>query len=744
MSSSYDLQILNAFLNNSKLLNESSTLSSLLSAANKSDLHFKNEEQLREALCLLSCWSFPNWITDFVHSFFENKKFKLILDYKVTSGELIAELSKKFHPEFAAASCSDEKLFWLYKLLDEQDIHWSLEGNEEISQNKFDLVVCYPTWGLISTKKERDLILEAAAHIGEQGSLLFLVPTSFFWKYENAERELNQKGIFVRAIFHLPRNSVSQTSSIPTLLVFCDRNKVMETFVGELTSEESRPKALLKNFEKKICGKTPQLGIWIESATFRSFDKLIEIHEFEMFEKQSGFAGKELKEITLEINRGKQNLNNGGFEEHPNCVYLPIIGTSPAINSLADISIKPHNYIQLVLDKEQCDSNYLISYLNAPIGRKLRSAITSGIFIPKISLTSIQKMRVHIPSPERQLEIASVNRAITDVTTNLNSLSRQLWEKPRSLPEIKRSLKPLLRENDLILWMETLPFPIGSILWRYEAAAGTKEKVEALFHFYEGLAQFIATILLSFICSDTEYFKENASKFFDGGESKWRLHPSFGNWIILGERISKDTRRQLSTIEEREKCLQRFEPFDEEYLQLFTDKKLFAELKTASEYRNDWKGHGGVVGPEQASKLLELLRINLSAIRECFSDRFEQVQLIRPLSSKYSEDGTYTYQVHSITGRTGTFKELTVETIKPMAENSLYLLKAESFLPIKLLPFIKMLESPKTQQNACYFYNRLEGKEFRWISYHFEKEAELRGSESEFQITTALELLKTN
>lgn len=35
------------------------------------------------------------------------------------------------------------------------------------------------------------------------------------------------------------------------------------------------------------------------------------------------------------------------------------------------------------------------------------------------------------------------------------------------------------------------------------------------------------------------------------------------------------------------------------------------------------------------------------------------------------------------------------------------------------------MPSPSREQNACYFYNRVEKEGVRWISYHFEKEADV-------------------
>ena len=37
---------------------------------------------------------------------------------------------------------------------------------------------------------------------------------------------------------------------------------------------------------------------------------------------------------------------------------------------------------------------------------------------------------------------------------------------------------------------------------------------------------------------------------------------------------------------------------------------------------------------------------------------------------------------------------------------------------------------PDTGQDACYFYNRVEGAEVRWVSYHFHADPELNGADA--------------
>ncbi|MDA1121722.1 MAG: hypothetical protein O2887_14720 [Bacteroidetes bacterium] len=60
--------------------------------------------------------------------------------------------------------------------------------------------------------------------------------------------------------------------------------------------------------------------------------------------------------------------------------------------------------------------------------------------------------------------------------------------------------------------------------------------------------------------------------------------------------------------------------------------------------------------------------------------------------------------------------------------------------PVKLLPLVKMMPSPKHEENTCYFYNRVDPKGFRLISYHYDKEPEIITGGDD--IKSALEIFK--
>ena len=71
------------------------------------------------------------------------------------------------------------------------------------------------------------------------------------------------------------------------------------------------------------------------------------------------------------------------------------------------------------------------------------------------------------------------------------------------------------------------------------------------------------------------------------------------------------------------------------------------------------------------------------------------------------------------------FQITELELTEAMEDGHLHLWSPGEYRTLRLLPLIRMMASPKTEQNECYFYNRRQSKGIRFLSYHFETDAEV-------------------
>jgi hypothetical protein len=246
--------------------------------------------------------------------------------------------------------------------------------------------------------------------------------------------------------------------------------------------------------------------------------------------------------------------------------------------------------------------------------------------------------------------------------------------------------------------------------------------------------------MLSAYSSNVQIYEEYSSAWLDEDQQRANFErSSFGDWVIIGERIAKQTRRLMDSKESKEQILDLFGRPHDQFIKMITNKAIFASLREASILRNNWVGHAGVVSKKTWNERLHQAEDILAPIRRMVADSFSNMPLISPKLGEFDK-GVFQTNVELIMGTRSVFKKSVVNTLVPMEKGGLYLLATEQRNPVKLLPLVKMMESPKTEQNACYFYNRIEKDGVRWISYHFESESEIIKPDSE--VLKALSLIQ--
>lgn len=111
-------------------------------------------------------------------------------------------------------------------------------------------------------------------------------------------------------------------------------------------------------------------------------------------------------------------------------------------------------------------------------------------------------------------------------------------------------------------------------------------------------------------------------------------------------------------------------------------------------------------------------------MREAFGICWENYELLLPSECKVKA-GVYQYKARKVIGSRTPFKSETVELVEAMEDGNLHLKSPDEQRALKLLPFVKVMPSPKTEENACYFYNRQQKDGIRFLSYHFASDSEV-------------------
>lgn len=684
----------------------------------------------------------PENITDFIISLLEDLTPKFILDTWCDTGSLLSPLVEFFNPKKSVGITPNQSSCKIAQLLaSREDVVWNLGDPFRVIDNisgDFDLIASVPPFGMKGKVPFADevglkdnlgnlLILKACQKLNKNGTGAFVVPPSFFFeeRTNSVKNSLNQHGLYLDAAFMLPSGTLEPLTSIDTYLIIIKRSKVKELFVGQMFGSKQQDALLLKNYHARKAGKIPQQGVLINENDFKGFNSVIFNYELEQMVTRSNLNTLPLNSVAVAINLPKQS-STVMFTDDVNAVYLPLVGKSPSVTSIEDLSIKPQNCAQIVFDENKAFAPYVAKFFNSRLGLKLRESLSSGAVIPKITKSSLEASSIYLPDLKIQKEVSRINFDITNLSSELDSLQNELWEFPNRKTKIEGKLRRFSQEKGWELWIEELPFPMASILWAYLATVEPKDKLEHLSHFFEASIQFLATICLSAIAQDKEYYKLNQKEWnTENPKYKgWYKNAGFGNWLSLQYSLAKFIRGLLSNESTKNRCLSLFGNASEQFIQTICGKRLLGVFDEAHKYRNLWIGHRGRLSEEEAKKRVAVFENLLSRLREVLGDTFTQISLLSPKTSEYA-DGIFQYKVKSIKGTRTEFREEVILSIKPLDIRKLYILPELQINPIEVLPFGKLMSSPATTQNAFYFYSRFDNDGVRWVSYHFEKEADL-------------------
>lgn len=672
----------------------------------------------------------PTYVFKFIEELIKTDNNKSILDPWLTlSSPLLYIQANNLN-----GTCINQTEFEAIKILFKDKVKNFKLGDtlNQLSQtdDKFDLVLSFPPFGVRTqsingTKSPFDfattLLLKCGEKISNTGKLIFLVSNSFLID-DKGKEALKKEGLFVEAVFAIPSGAFAPMTNISSNLILVSKNSKEKTFVAEISQDETTNKTIIQNFKLQKEGKAVQLGCLIDLTKFKSLNALVSEKEMQELVKRIGYPPILLTDISISINALKGD-NSEDVEHLANSIYLPKVGNSPVVASLSELKIKPKSYYQIQLDETKANSIYVANYFNTPVGKKLRESLEAGAVIPQISKSQLSKCILFLPDLTTQAELIEVDNKIQQFSFRLDELKRNLWKQPKSYKSIAKELKTINQEDKLENWIDKLPFPISSILWRYYATKDNSKKIEHLFHFFEAFSEFLSMLMLSALVQDKEFYKEESHKWIGNDEKfqNWYLRATFGNWNNLTSNLSKAIRTYLTENDKKEYCKNLFGNPSEAFLSMITSKGIVNVLFEVANLRNKWKGHGGITSEEENNQRVLTLEQQLNEFRKYIADAFEDTRMLTPTTSSF-EDGIFTFNVKELIGARTPFNEITIKSLIPLDRKKLYLSNSQQTKPLELLPFIKFIEA----SNAIYFYTSIESKDVRWVSYHFDKEAELK------------------
>ncbi|UUX92527.1 hypothetical protein [Methanoplanus endosymbiosus] len=570
-------------------------------------------------------------------------------------------------------------------------------------------------------------IVELEPFLSANGFFALVVPHKFYIndRKNSVYQNLDKFGLHISALLRFQPGSIAGTG-IGFKLVIIERKPYDKLFVAEVPEGYDTQVELINRLNERRQGKTPSQGRLVIPDQFYGLSALEAKERYGKLVRNKGLEPVLFSDAVPEILHPRSRSGNTSdvhFEENPNCLYLPIGGTKDATTS-QDIFLEDKRlYLQLFVNPEIVLPDYLAGFLNTPAGQSLRQMCTKGS-INKVRLQLLNQNKLHLPSIEEQRLVLEADNKINILKKDLSDIKSQLWDQPKESTKVFESLERLNHEDRFSDWIETLPFPLASILRLYLTSDSTnKDRYERLLHFFEALTQFYATIHISAFSSNSGIWEENREYILKtlSDQNLSVKRSSFGLWRIINEKLSANLRKMLKS-DEIEIAFELYATSDIKTLEMLSSGELISILQKVNKHRNQWKGHGGAVTANDASERLRTLKDELGRFREITGKGFNRYQLIEPKSMTSPDGLTFLTYIRRVIGSNPQLEQDDIEISLPVATDQLYLYAPEYNKVRKLVPIIRLHD---TLQPTSYFYNRLESSGSVFISYQFSTEPEI-------------------
>lgn len=582
------------------------------------------------------------------------------------------------------------------------------------------------------------LVCRWVQRLSPEGVAVFLLPAICM-----AEREkrlwngLASIGCHLRAAIHVPSGLLKATE-IESYIVVLDRTERAEVFTAQLNRDEKLQEQILTHYQAHQRGKRPSQGRLVCLSSFRGFKAMAAQEALLQYAQRAGLAEVTVEELTESIDfyPDPSKVEVDGDQD----VYLPVRGKCEAVLSPDDLSVTRTGVMRMVIKPEVADARFVAESLNDEVGRLFLDSVTAvSTTIRTLDREALQRASFYLPARCVQAKVMETRSRIHALRAELDEIDAQLRRQPGEVDSLTTRVQRVNHEDTLEAWLDSLPFPLASILWRYRACDGiTKETNEILLHFFEALAEFWATVLLSAAKSDPAFWADHSDSLH-AALSKHHLsfdHATFGLWSCVAGTLRKRLEDLSKTDPDRFGAM--IASSSKDVMGMLLDTRLVQVLQTANGIRNG-KAHGGALAASEIRRTHDELLDLVQTCRSVMGCTWERYELVLPGACKFS-GGVWSYTVRRIMGVRTPFVAAQCKVVAGMEDRFLHLLDTEGDRSLALLPFVRIMPSPKTEENACYFYNRREPDVQRFVSYHFEAEAEVKEFSADTQ--AALEGLK--
>jgi hypothetical protein len=674
----------------------------------------------------------PASLRDFIGTLAALRPRRKVIDPWCQLGQIAAEVARRIPAAEVVGVTPQEDVRRLLNRID-VPVRWMV-GRADRQRDLFgsdnDLIAFLPPFNAPAPEEKSTasnelatVLLEASCHsLSPDGDILFVISPGTWMRAKRTGwvSRLQSSGFAVLACFWIPAGSFRPGTEVPALLLHIRRGEQHELFVAELPPSEQTGRVVLDNYAKHKQAPDAQLGRWLALKDFRTLPSLRAAERLAVLGRRAGNAFR-LGDIA-ELGDWQ-----GTADDVARTVLIPSAGSSsrPALLGATAIDLKGR-HIAISPKEEVALPAYLARYFDSELGRLARDAAASGVVVAEVSKDALREATIYLPELDVQRAALGTDTKIATLLSELSELRNRLWTKPKDFKELRVALSKVNHEDRFEIWLDTLPFPLATVLWLYATQSDPKDRVDTLLHFFEAYAEFWATTLLSLFLRDSLQRHDWESRISSVlSDRKQNLDmATFGTWLTLVELLAKEGRKLRGSEDKLTWLRKQAAVADDRVLDVLFSKEVLQALHVASSHRNTWKGHGGIVTEEVAQSRLSVLQSLLGELRSVVGEHWTSYVLYRAGSFEF-RGGIYTTLAERVVGTRAPFATETLELTAPAETGRLHLAGPGCRDAMPLLPLVKVMASPRTAMNACYFYNRRTKDGVRFVSYHFAEDSDV-------------------
>jgi protein-L-isoaspartate O-methyltransferase len=670
-------------------------------------------------------------VANFITQLIGKNKYNRILDPACGTGYLLSKL---------ASSCEAKEVHGIEINQRVHELALRLHNNinirnldscfADLSGNEFDLIISELPLGvrippflsdwldIMITEGSMGIMANSLKHLSTNGTAIFSCLESMFWTAKGVKflQSLRDNGYYFNAVFQQPNSRLN--TAVTTCLMVITRKETEKLFVAQCSDDQDANEKIILNFNNSNSNERfPANGVTIQHDLFRGFDALQAGAKLTKIAKDRSYKIHNYEDIV--VTRKIYDIKEvDEIVPLPNSIFFNMIFPKKIYLSIEEFDRKTGKVCNIQFKEEIIKASTLKALYDQEILESTFSQIAFGSTHKNISINNLSQMKIIAPDKYEAVESEEFLRKINSARLRLDDLESVVRN---DFIKSKNEITILDNFGNFLSWVDTLPFPLATLLKKFTAEENSTNKSKILIEFFENLAIVVGTIHLSARWNELEGESELKSKVMAQlKKNKLSFHnATFGLWRTVIDILSADSEKMYKDQETKSQIFQKYCTSNSQMLNFLLSKSCRRIIGSANTYRND-KDHNRKSGME----LLESLNELVIQFRGEIGRSFSNYELISPIGGLY-KNGLFNCKTLILNGHSVIWSSKDYITRTPLEANELYFHSKFDNLSLKLLPLIVLRSTPSSDKNAVYMHNKISNEKQLLVAHHLSSDKTL-------------------